>query len=221
MCSLSDSSACLQETELSIDDPSLPMMYRCSRTWRYGYACGIAVMSGGLLFACSHGDREGKAVPPDAVGADGRGSSASESGKGSDTLRASAGAEHVGVAADAVTWDAETVAGHLTGIGLTANAVGVVARPMFRARGQRFRVNGGRAWVEAYFYGDANAVALDNDQLDTAQVMPKGGTMRWAMPARLIVDNNMAAVVLTEDAALRTKINSALRSALYGSTDAR
>ena len=131
------------------------------------------------------------------------------------------GAEHVGVAADAVNWDAETVAGHLTGIGLTADAVGLVARPMFRVRGQRFRVDGGRAWVEAYFYGDASAVALDNDQLDTAQVMPTGGTMRWEMPARLIVDNNMAAVVLTEDAALRRTINSALRSALRGSTIAR
>ena len=93
-------------------------------------------------------------------------------------------------------------------------AVGTAERPMFRVRGQRFRVNGGRAMIEAYFYGDANAVAFDNDKLDTVQVMPKGGSMQWDMPARLIVDNNMAAVVLTDDAALRKTIETALRSAL-------
>ena len=92
---------------------------------------------------------------------------------------------------------------------------------MIRVRGQRFLVDGGRAWVEAYFHGDASAVAIDNDQLDTAQVMPKEGTMRWEMPARLIVDNNMAAVVLTENATPRRKITSSLRPALRGRTTAR
>lgn len=138
-----------------------------------------------------------------------------------DTFRVSAGTERGHVAANAINWDAPTVADHLRGIGLMAAAVGVVARPMFRARGQRFRVNGGRAMVEAYFYGDANAVAFDNDKLDTVQVMPKGGTMRWEMPARLIVDNNMAAVVLTDDTALRKTIEAALRSELHGSIKAK
>lgn len=135
-----------------------------------------------------------------------------------DTLRALARTERSQVAAHAINWDAPTVAGHLRGIGLMAEPVGTVARPMFRVRGQRFDVNGGRAIVEAFFYGDANAVALDSDKLDTVQVMPKGGSMRWEKPALLIVDNNMAAVVLTDDAALRTTIRAALRSALRGST---
>ena len=134
-----------------------------------------------------------------------------------DTLRAMGGTERGHVAAHAISWDAPTVAGHLRGIGLTARAVGVVARPMFRVRGQRFDVNGGRAIVEAYFYGDANAVALDTDKLDTVQVMPSGGSMRWEKAARLIVDNNMAAVVLADDAALRNTIDAALRSDLHGS----
>ena len=120
-----------------------------------------------------------------------------------DTFRALARTERSQVAAHAMNWDAPTVAGHLLGIGLMAAAVGIVARPMFRVRGRRFDVNGGRAIVEAYFYGDANAVALDSDKLDTTQVMPTGGSLRWEKPARLIVDNNMAAVVLTDDAALR------------------
>ncbi len=195
------------------------MIYPNRRSYRCAHV--VALVAGGLLLACSRGDREDKAVPSNTVNADDRGTSASMSGKSPDTPRASVGAEHVGVAADAVNWDAQTVAGHLTGYGLMAHAVGVVTRPMFRVRGQRFRVDGGRALVEAYFYGDASAVALDNDQLDTVQVMPKGGTMGWEMPARLIVDNNMAAVVLTEDAALRKKIETSLKSALRGSTSVR
>ena len=96
-----------------------------------------------------------------------------------DTLRLSTAMQRGDVAANAITWDAPTVAGHLKGFGLRAEALGIVTRPMFRVRGQRFRVNGGRAIVEAYFYGDANAVALDSHKLDTVQVMPRGGTMQW------------------------------------------
>ena len=138
-----------------------------------------------------------------------------------DTFRVSSGTVRGHVAAHAINWDAPTVAGHLAGIGLKAEAVGMATRPMFRVRGQRFDVSGGLAIVEAYFYGDANAVALDGDKLDTVRVMPKGGSMRWEMPARLIVDNNMAAVVLTDDAGLRTTIETALRSALRGSSEVR
>ena len=210
--SIGDSSA-FEALLRMIEESEKRRSYRCVHV--------LALVAVGLLLACSRGDREAKGVSPNAVTATERGTSASLPGKSPDSLRASAGAEHVGVAADAVNWDAQTVAGHLTGYGLAAQAVGDVARPMFRVRGQRFRVDGGRAVVEAYFYGDASAVALDNDQLDTIKVMPKGGTMRWEMPARLIVDNNMAVVVLTEDADLRKRIAAALRSALIGSTTAR
>ena len=71
--------------------------------------------------------------------------------------------------------------------------------------------------VEAYFYGDASAVALDTDKLDTVHVMTTAGAIRWERPARLIIDNTMAAVVLTDDAALRKTSEAALRSDLHGS----
>ena len=169
-----------------------------------------------LLQACERSSDQNSAVSdsPSAVERRVPGTSA----PAPDSFRVLPVTERGQVAADAINWDAPTVAGHLREIGLVARAVGVVARPMFRVKGQRFDVSGGRAIVEAYFYGDANAVALDADKLDTLQVMPKGGSMRWETPARLIVDNNMAAVVLTNDAALRTTIEGALRSALHGST---
>lgn len=196
----------------------LPMSNMTGRTTTGDVAYVVALVAVGVQLACSRADRADPAQASNAVRADAQDAAAVPSATLADTLRVSAGAEHTDVAANAVNWDAETVAGHLTGRGLMVDAVGVVARPMFRVHGQRYRVNGGRAFVEAYFYGDANTVGFDTDQLDTVQVMPKGGTMRWEMPARLIVDNNMAAVVLTEDAALRRKVESALRSALRTST---
>ena len=169
-----------------------------------------------LLSACGRSHSDGKVIA-DSLPSVRRGAPAT-SDLSPDTLRAVSRSERAQVAAHAINWDAPTVAGHLQGIGLMANATGIVTRPMFRVRGQRFDVSGGRAVVEAYFYGDANAVALDSDKLDTLQVMPKGGSMKWERPARLIVDNNMAAVVLTDDAALRSTIESALHSDLRGST---
>lgn len=201
---------------------TLESMFSTTRTTQSRqYVCLLVLTAGALFLACSRGDGKDRAPPSNRLSADQRGSSATTSASPPDSLRASVGAPHAAVASDAVTWDAQTVAGHLSGIGLMAGAVGVVARPMFRASGQRFRVNGGRAFVEAYFYGDANAVGFDSDKLDTIQVMPKGGTMQWEMPSRLIVDNNMAAVILTEDAALRKQIETALRSDLRGRTRRR
>ena len=169
-----------------------------------------------LLQACGRSHSDGKVVT-DSLASVTRGVPAAPD-LTPDTLRALGRSDRHDVAAHAINWDAPTVAGHLQGIGLMAKATGIVTRPMFRVRGQRFDVNGSQAVVEAYFYGDANAVALDSDKLDTLQVMPKGGSMHWEKPARLIVDNNMAAVVLTDDAALRSTIEDALRSALRGST---
>lgn len=182
--------------------------------------CLTSLLAVGLLNACTHSDGDRKAASADSlpsVAAKATGTSDPPP----DTFRVSTGSKRVDVAANAINWNATTVADQLRGIGLMTEMVDVVARPMFRVRGQRFRINGGRAIVEAYFYGDANAVAIDNDKLDTVQVMPKGGAMRWEMAARLIVDNNMAAVVLTDEPSLRKTIEAALRSALHGSSQAR
>lgn len=46
-----------------------------------------------------------------------------------DTFRVSSGTVRGHVAAHAINWDAPTVAGHLAGIGLKAEAVGIATRP--------------------------------------------------------------------------------------------
>lgn len=120
------------------------------------------------------------------------------------------------VAAEPIQWNADLVAAHLTGVGLEVAPMAKVSRPMFRVPGRRYQVMGGRAVVEAFFYGDANAVAVDTDKLDTVLVSPRGGTMAWEMAPRLVIDNNMAAVIMTTDARLRAQIETALHSELHG-----
>lgn len=137
-----------------------------------------------------------------------------------DPVRPMRPGERGHVAAEAIQWSADVVAAHLTGIGLEAEPMGLVSRPIFRVKGQRFRVMGGRAAVEAFFYGDANAVAQDTYKLDTVLVAPRGGRMAWEMAPRLVIDNNMAAVIMTTDASLRGTIETALHSALHGQTRA-
>ena len=178
--------------------------------------CASLVLAIALLQACSQPDTERSAATSDSLASVGK-RAPGLSPSTPDTLRLTDPGQRGHVSAQAINWDAPTVAGHLRGIGLTAKAAGVVARPMFRVQGQRFHVNGGRAMVEAYFYGDASAVALDTDKLDTVHVMTTAGAIRWERPARLIIDNTMAAVVLTDDAALRKTSEAALRSDLHGS----
>lgn len=52
--------------------------------------------------------------------------------------------------------------------------------------------------------------------------MVAGSAVRfaWEIPSRLIIDNNMAAGVMTGDEALRSRIETALHSALHGRTGA-
>jgi hypothetical protein len=178
----------------------------------------VATLMATAIVACSSRDRATPAVDSSRAAAAAPATAAVRTPE--VPLRAAPG-ERGHVAADAITWDANVVAAHLSGIGLRVEGVGVVTRPMFRVAGQRYHLQGGRAMVEAFFYGDANAVALDADRLDSVQVAPRGGRMQWEMAPRLVVDNNMAAVIVTDDAALRAKIESALRSRLRGSSAVR
>lgn len=67
-----------------------------------------------------------------------------------------------------------------------------------------------QAEVQVYLYADAVAVARDTDPLDTTRVAPPTMQVSWRMPPTLIVDNNLAAILLTRDDALRQKIRAVI-----------
>jgi hypothetical protein len=93
--------------------------------------------------------------------------------------------------------------------GLNPVKRGAVKQPFLGAEGILYQI--GSAELQVYFYADAGAVARDTDPLDTTRVAPPTMQVSWRMPPALIVDNNMAAILLTRDDALRRKIKTAIK----------
>ncbi len=85
---------------------------------------------------------------------------------------------------------------------------GRVRQPFLGGEGVLYQI--GQAELQVYLYADAGAVARDTDPLDTTRVAPPTMQVSWRMPPTLIVDNNMAAILLTRDDSLRRKIRAAI-----------
>lgn len=114
------------------------------------------------------------------------------------------------VAAHAVTWDAATVEGQLRGAGLTpTGAREIVRQPLLSVPGVVFRIPA--ADVQAYVYADAGAVARDAGLIDTTRVAPPTMMIEWRMRPHLVTDNNLLAIVLTDDERRAARIRTALR----------
>ena len=77
-------------------------------------------------------------------------------------------------------------------------------------QGTVYRLKGGSE-LQAYIYGDAVALGRDTDRLDTSEVAPPNVRINWIMPPSLIVENNLAVILLTRDRALRDRISSAIK----------
>ena len=92
--------------------------------------------------------------------------------------------------------------------GLNPIRGGSVRQPFLGGEGVLYQI--GPADLQVYLYADAGAVARDTDPLDTTRVAPPTMQISWRMPPTLIVDNNMAAILLTQDAGLRRKIRTAI-----------
>ena len=92
--------------------------------------------------------------------------------------------------------------------GLNPIRGGSVRQPFLGGEGVLYQM--GPADLQVYLYADAGAVARDTDPLDTTRVAPPTMQISWRMPPTLIVDNNMAAILLTQDAGLRRKIRTAI-----------
>ena len=68
----------------------------------------------------------------------------------------------------------------------------------------------GESEIQVYLYADHAAREHDTHKLDPHHVAPHGTTIAWRMPATLIVSENLAAILLTHDAAVRHHVRQAL-----------
>jgi hypothetical protein len=121
-----------------------------------------------------------------------------------------AGAPGDTAAPQGATWDLELVEGQLREAGFTVSRDRTpVNLPFMSVPGTALDL-GGSATLQIYLYGDAAARGADTDKLDPARAAPAGANVAWRSPATLVTDNNMAAIVLTADPAVRTRVAGAL-----------
>ena len=130
---------------------------------------------------------------------------------GADTLKLGA------VSPRAVQWDAAQLIGTLEGAGLVVRRTQpLIQQPFLAVPGIALTLADSNrrdvsAELQAYFYGDALTATRDIAQLDTVRVAPPTMQITWRLPPRLIVDNNLVLVPLTQDATLAARVAQRVR----------
>lgn len=132
--------------------------------------------------------------------------------QGPAVVRGDSAPGSIGVSANPLQWTGNDVVGRLRQAGLAPSLGGSVQQPSFGPRGLRVSVANGAGEVRAFVFGDANAVALAQRGFDPARV-PGVATGR---SVTLLVDNNLAAIIIAADAALGQRVASALRTSPNG-----
>ena len=125
---------------------------------------------------------------------------------------------HVGpphdIATAAITWDVARVEARLRDAGFTSVREGEdVRQPFMSAPGARLRIAigaSGHAEVQVFVYEELVARGRDTGRLDTVRVAPPTMMISWRVTPSLIVDNNLALIVLASDTTLRVRIRRAI-----------
>ena len=66
--------------------------------------------------------------------------------------------------------------------------------------------------LQTFVYPDSASRALDTSKLDTARVAPPNMMIKWRAKPTMVIDGNMAAIVITNDEARRQQVRDALSS---------
>jgi hypothetical protein len=115
------------------------------------------------------------------------------------------------IAAHAVTWDLAAVVAALRRAGTPpVGAQEEIRQPFLSVRGALLKIPG--ADVQVFLYGDASAAATDVARLDTVRVAPPTMMVSWVAQPHLVVDNNLVAIVLTDDEVLASRVRRALNA---------
>jgi hypothetical protein len=127
-----------------------------------------------------------------------------------------AGAPGDTAAPQGATWNVEMVEGQLREAGFTVSRDRTPVNLAFMSVPGIALDLGGSAAVQIYLYADAGARGADTDKLDPSRAAPRGATATFRSPATLVTDNNLAAIVLTSDPAVRARIAEALHRRAEG-----
>ena len=168
---------------------------RRSFEWKSTAAVVLCVSLTGALTACGRADRQG---PSDTAALQQPPGTVSRAPK--DTVPG----------AGRLQWSLSDLQEALTRAGVSATSTGSVKQPFMGPTGMRYRLRDGE--LQAYLYADAVALARDTDKLDTVTVSPPTMKINWVMPPSLIIENNLALILLTRDPRLKEEIVRAVKT---------
>jgi hypothetical protein len=110
-------------------------------------------------------------------------------------------------------WDVPTVQNRLEHAGLAPRRADARVRvPYLSVAGVAFAL--GRSELQVFVYPDSAARARDTGRLDPKAVAPAGARTPWSMAPTLIVSNNLAAVLLSQDERQIERVQDALTAGL-------
>jgi hypothetical protein len=127
------------------------------------------------------------------------------------------GVTHMGgraVTADAppLTWTSALVERKLREAGIDARPLPASGRHIFMSIPATSYALPGGDELQTFVYPDSASRAFDTSKLDTARVAPPNMMIKWRAQPTMIIDGNMAAIVITNDEARRQRVRDALSS---------
>lgn len=110
-------------------------------------------------------------------------------------------------------WDECNVRQRLERAGLAPQrAEGEVRQPFLTVPGITYHV--GRAELQVFLYPDARALGRDLARIDTVRVQGPDSAVPWSATPTLITSNNLAAILLSEQATQIERVRLALTAGL-------
>jgi len=115
-------------------------------------------------------------------------------------------------------WDECNVRQRLERAGLAPRrAPAEVRQPIFRVPGISYAI--GRAELQVFLYPDSAALVRDLARVDTVHVQPRDGApIAWSNMPTLMRSNNLAAVLLSDDATQVERVQLAMTAGLPAPT---
>jgi hypothetical protein len=107
-------------------------------------------------------------------------------------------------------WSSDMVEQRLRDAGISARPLPATGPHMFMSiPAKSYELPGGDE-LQLFVYADSAARAADTEKLDIARVAPPGMMIKWRAQPTMIIDGNLAAIVITNDEARRKLVLGAL-----------
>ena len=126
------------------------------------------------------------------------------------------GVDHMGgraVAADRLTpvaWTPELVERRLHDANVDAHPLPSTGPHIFMSIPARSYELAGGDELQVFLYPDSTSRVRDTAKLDARRVAPPNMMIKWRAQPSLVIDGNMAAIIITNDEARRQRVRDAL-----------